>query len=136
MKLGYDIFQQVDENRLVWVDSAHELQEARSRILSLESASPGTCLIYDAKGRVVLEAPGELRLTPGAASAEKESALEAEANHRGILGSLIRGYKRRLAGLNHKWREFICVMGEEETRIQCEDALRRVQRTRNERPHP
>ena len=129
MEPGYDIFQRVDGNQFVWVDRVHELQQARNRILNLASASPGTYLIYDAKEGIVLEVSGEHRLTPCAESGENELAVGAEIDHHRILRSFIRGCKRRFAGLNHNWDEFIREREEEETRNRCEDSLRRIRKT-------
>jgi hypothetical protein len=131
MEIGFDIFQQVNENRLIWVERVREFQQARNRILHLESASPGTYLIYDAKERTVLEVSGEQRLTPSAEPGEKQSTLGTEIDPRGILGSFITVCRQRLAGLNHKFDKFIREMGEEETRIRCDDTLRRIQSARN-----
>jgi hypothetical protein len=55
MNSAYNIFRQVAGDKLLWVESVENLEQARAHAASEQSLSPGIYLIYDVRARVVLK---------------------------------------------------------------------------------
>jgi len=50
MRINYQIFRKLPDNRFVWVESVEELQEARNRILTLG----GDHVLFDPRERTII----------------------------------------------------------------------------------
>jgi hypothetical protein len=49
MKLGFDIFQRLDDGSPLWLDQVNSLVEAKSKIEALRQSSPGHYFARDAE---------------------------------------------------------------------------------------
>jgi hypothetical protein len=55
MYLAYDIYQQLESRKLIWVDRVRELEEAKQRVNMLELRSPGHYVIYDFRNHIIID---------------------------------------------------------------------------------
>jgi len=55
MDVSYDIYKQVEEKRLLWIDRVKGLEQAHERISVLELSQPGRYLIYDFRQRTLMQ---------------------------------------------------------------------------------
>ena len=58
MNHKYDIYKRLPEDRLLWVNRAKELEEARRLVAALQSASTDYYLVYDVMERTIVEVFG------------------------------------------------------------------------------
>ncbi len=63
MDVSYDIYKQVEEKRLLWIDRVKGLEQAHERISVLELSQPGSYLIYDFRQRTLMQPWFELAVS-------------------------------------------------------------------------
>ena len=54
MKLGYDIFQQLDDGSPIWITNVQTRAQAEQRVFSLRRSSPARYFIRDAETGAVI----------------------------------------------------------------------------------
>jgi hypothetical protein len=58
MKLGYDIFRQLEDGSPIWIAQVGSLGEAKKKLDLLSHSSPGQYFVRDAENGKVMDGPG------------------------------------------------------------------------------
>jgi hypothetical protein len=59
MKMGYDIFRQLDDGSPLWIAQADSLDEAQQAVKALQATSPGHYFVRDAETGQVIADPDD-----------------------------------------------------------------------------
>ncbi len=59
MDLAYDIYQQLESRKLIWLDRVRELEEAKQRVNMLELRTNGHYVIYDFRNHTIIDSPAQ-----------------------------------------------------------------------------
>jgi hypothetical protein len=62
MKLGYDIFRQLDDGSPLWVAQVDSIGEAKKKLMSLLASTPGQYFVRDAATGAVMPGLGSSRI--------------------------------------------------------------------------
>jgi hypothetical protein len=72
VSLSYDIFRRGAAGDHVWVEAAHDLESAKSRIIELSAEEPGQYVVFNQRsGRMV--SSGTVVASPAARAASREA---------------------------------------------------------------